>query len=113
MRGGKLRHRLRYEEASGSADSYGQPSTSWSTVIDLVWGDVRTPRGQEVLRVQAFNASVDHLIRVRKPLAPIRPGGRLVDLDAQAGTGGVYQVVAAVDDDGRREALTVYTAELV
>jgi SPP1 family predicted phage head-tail adaptor len=111
MMGGKLNHRLRYEEATDAADALGQLVPTWATVIPLVWGEVRTLSGREAVRAQAWQVAVDHVVSIRWPFAQIKPSGRFVDLDVTTGNPGVYNVVRAVDEDGRNQSLTVYVAE--
>jgi SPP1 family predicted phage head-tail adaptor len=110
---GKLDHRLRYEEATETVDTLGQPVQTWATVLAIVWAEVRTPTGREAIKAQAMQASVDHVLVIRWPYRQIKPTGRFVDLDAQEGTPGIYNVARALDEDGRRETLTIYAAEQV
>lgn len=112
MRAGALNHRLVYEESTEVADAMGQLTTTWSTVGNL-WGEVRTPNGREALVAQTLRGHVSHVLTVRAQTYPILPTGRIRDLDALAGTTGLYQLVAVADEFGDRRALKLYATELV
>lgn len=112
MRAGKLTHRLVYEEPTETADSYGQLVATWSTVGSL-WGEVRTPNGREALIAQTLRDHVSHVVTVRAQTYPIKPTGRIRDLDALPGTSGVYAIVSATDELGDRRSLKLYTSEVV
>jgi head-tail adaptor len=113
MRAGQLRHRLRYEEPALTADAWGQMQEAWNTVSALVYGNVRSPRGSETYQAGRLMAKVDHMIEIRYPPFPVRQTGRFIDLDAQAGTTGIYNVVAAVDEEGRKREMKVFAIEVV
>lgn len=112
MRAGKLAHRLVYQEATTAPDRYNAPVETWADVGNL-WGDVRTPNGRELLAAQAFKSTVTHVIEVRAQTYPIKPTGRILDLDALAGTPGLYQLVAITDPDGRRRRLVLFAVETI
>jgi head-tail adaptor len=113
MRAGLLRHRLSYQEPAKAPNGLGQRASVGYTVVSaLLYGEVRSPNGREAIIAQAFKSTVSHVITIRKPPYPIRPKGRLVDLDGTNGTA-VYEVVAAADETGRRRELKVYAIETV
>lgn len=117
MMAGALRHPLTYLEPTETVGDTGQVVPDWSTpAVSLsLWGEVRTPTGREAFIAQTLRAVVTHVVIVRyHPSIAIRPVGRIVDSVPQLGSpGGIYSIVAAVDEDGRRRTLKLYAAEVV
>lgn len=109
MRAGKLRHRLRIESETEARDAVGGVTRSWSTVA-TVWGEVRSPRGAEELRVHTVQEVGVRVIEIRYR-SDVTTHHRLVHVEAGADAA-IYNVKSAVDPDGRRRRLLIECTEV-
>lgn len=65
MEAGKLRHRLRIEQDSGTTqDASGQTTSNW-TEYQTVWAAIEPVSGLERWRAQQMQAETTHLIQIR------------------------------------------------
>ncbi len=64
MRAGQLRHRVSIQLATGTADTFGEESKTWTTIA-TVWGAVWPLRGAEREEAHRVIAEVTHRMRVR------------------------------------------------
>jgi SPP1 family predicted phage head-tail adaptor len=74
MRGGRLRHKLVYEEPTVTQDSRGEDVSEWNT-IHTPWAEVRPLSGNELVLARQQAPRTTHEVRTRGPLA-VRSIGR-------------------------------------
>lgn len=101
---GRLRHQVRIEQRSSTRDVAGEPEQSWTLFAERRADLVRTA-GNELF-VEGRNGRVPTLFKLRY-LAGVEPKMRLL-LGAK-----VYNILSAIDPDGRGVDLLVTTEELV
>jgi SPP1 family predicted phage head-tail adaptor len=61
---GAMDRRIRIEQATTSADGYGQPIETWSLLAE-VWAEVAPLRGRELWAAQQVNAELTTRFRIR------------------------------------------------
>jgi SPP1 family predicted phage head-tail adaptor len=61
---GKLRHRVTLQTCTTTADSYGQPVETWTTLAE-VWAAIMPLRGREFFAAQQEHTDLDHRIIIR------------------------------------------------
>lgn len=103
MQAGKLRHRLTLE-APNETVTTGEPSIPWP-VQATVWGSMEGFGGTDRAGLVAETA-IRFRIRYR---AGVTPRWRV----GLVGTSRKFQIVSAVDPDGRRRELLLVTQELI
>ena len=64
MRAGRLRHRLKLQEATETRDGHGGITRGWVT-YSVRWASVEPLRGQELFAAQQINAEITHRVRLR------------------------------------------------
>jgi SPP1 family predicted phage head-tail adaptor len=64
MHAGTLRHRITLQTRTASADSFGQPIETWSTLA-TVWASVNPLRGREFFTARQEHTDIDHRIICR------------------------------------------------
>lgn len=77
---GTLNRRVTIEQRTGSADTYGQPSTSWATLA-TVWASIVAPTGRaaaELLAADRETSPVAWSVRIRFR-TDVTAGMRVVD----------------------------------
>lgn len=94
---GELRHRLRLEASSRTADGGGGAETSWTLVAE-VWAAVRAGSGSEPVRSEMPDGRVAHEVWMRYR-AGVVPAMRLVE------GARVLDIRAVLDPDGRQRWL--------
>lgn len=104
MNPGAMRTMVRLEQRSSVQDAAGEPELSWQFFADRHAEILRTP-GNEVFS-EGRNARVPTVFKLRY-LDGVKPQMRLLC------RGKVYDILSAVDPDGRRAELRVTTEELV
>lgn len=79
MKAGRLRHRVELQSATETADSYGEPTFTWSTYAHR-WASVEPLQGRELFTAQQVNPEVNIRVRLRhdEVLADLTPKHRLV-----------------------------------
>ncbi len=102
---GELRHTVAIEKRSTTQDAVGEPLNEWVHFARRRAGIVRTP-GREVFASDQRTARVPTVFRLRH-LEGVLPAMRLVCASK------VYDIVAAIDPDGRREQLLITAEEHV
>ena len=76
MQIGELRHRVALQQATESANAFGEVIRSWTTVA-TVWAAVEDWQGREYLQARQMEAEVSTRIRMRER-AGVAPGWRAV-----------------------------------
>jgi len=102
---GQMRHQVRIEQRSTAQDSAGDQVLTWSLVAERRASIDRTP-GSEVWASAQRNARVPTVFRLRY-LTGVMPAMRLIC------SGKVFDIVSAIDPDGRGAELVVTALELV
>ena len=64
MNSGKLRHRIKIEQAETHIDDYGENKQQWTELYSL-WADVRNESGAERTTASKLQAEITHSIKVR------------------------------------------------
>ena len=64
MHAGKLRHEVVIQDASRSADAYGQQNPTWST-FQATYAHIQHLRGNELLVAQQVNSKINTKIKIR------------------------------------------------
>jgi SPP1 family predicted phage head-tail adaptor len=65
MRAGELRRKVAIQSRGSSVDSWGQQSTTWSTVLADVPAAIEPLAGRELELAQAINAEISSRVVVR------------------------------------------------
>lgn len=105
MRAGRLRHRLTFEEATESRDSFGDLQKSWSDFV-TVWGAAEPLRGREFFDARRENVEAEIRFRIR----------HRDDIDEKMRVvwdGRTYDIESLLDVDGRGRELHVMATETV
>lgn len=107
MEAGRLRHRITIEERSGSTDSMGQVTYTWSTLA-TVWAQVRMAGAGErfVSGADTELAQVSHRINIRyrddvTTLNRVIHDGRTLDIHS------------AIDPEGRQREMLLLCREVI
>lgn len=103
MRAGELRERITLE-APGETVTAGEPTIPW-TIQATVWAKTEGLSGTDGIGITA-EAGYRFTIRHRSDVTP----RWRVGLD---GTSRKFQIISAVDSDGRRRELVLVTQELI
>ena len=103
----RLRHRVIIQQPTVAYNSYGEPTTTWSTLA-TVWASIKPIWGMESKNAEAdqLQSTVMHDIRVRfredvTPLMRITYSTRTFDIEM------------VTDPDGRRELLQLQCREVL
>lgn len=104
-----MRHRVVIERRSATQDAAGEPTVAWTTVVDRRASMRRSP-GTEVFSSEQRLGRVPTEFRLRYA-AGILPQMRL-RLTSETPEK-LYNVLSAIDPDGRRSELIVTALELV
>lgn len=100
MRAGRMDTRLTLQQrTAGSADSAGNPSTTW-TDTETVWAAREQFGGTEEREGGQMHGELTGVFRIRHRSSVVPKDYRAVDADS---TGTVYDIQAAFDPDGRNE----------
>lgn len=87
MQAGKLRKRVVIQTSAVTADSFGEPTATWTSAA-TVWASVEPLNGRELLRAQEVNAEVTVRVTMRyntyaSQTARLLVGGsRLLDINS-------------------------------
>ena len=90
MNPGRLRHRVTIQEPTETADTYGQPLLTWSTVCTC-WAHVNPISGRERIDAAMSQSTVSHRITIRHRDG-ITPRMRVVYGDRTFGISAVINV---------------------
>jgi SPP1 family predicted phage head-tail adaptor len=75
---GELRHRVQIQQESTLPDSFGQPQSTWTTVL-TTWARIRAASQREQFQANALVAQITHTITMRYQSAvAIAPGMRIL-----------------------------------
>ena len=102
---GELRHRLRLEAATRSADGGGGADVTWTLVAE-VWASVKAGSGAERVKGEGLAGQVTHEVWIRYR-ADAAPAMRFVE-SARS-----FDIHAVLDPDGRRRWLRCVCTERV
>jgi SPP1 family predicted phage head-tail adaptor len=64
VQAGKLRHRIKIQEATETYNGVGEPVTTW-TDYKIVWAEIRPMQGREYWASQQVNPEVTHRVTIR------------------------------------------------
>lgn len=98
MQAGRLDRRIRIEEATTSADSFGQPLETWALVAE-VWAELAPLKGGERWMAQQVTAETTTRFRIRYR-DDVTEKMRIV-------YDGAEYDIASVTEIGRREGLEI------
>ena len=102
MQAGKMRHEIIIQKSTYTVDSFGGRTDVWVDFIEC-WAACRALTGREAFNMQQFSATIDRVFNIRYADG-ITPDMRILNDD-----GLYHDIVSVVDDDGRRQDLTIYT----
>lgn len=105
IRPGSLRHRATIQQRSATLDAAGGVRNVWTTFAER-WASVDRAPGSEVWASATRSGRVPAVFRLRY-LAGVTPAMRLTF------DGKVYNVLSAVDQEGRKAELLITAEELV
>lgn len=105
VRTGAMRYIISVQQRSQTLDAWGAPTEAWVEVFSCRAAIDWTP-GREVFEAAARNARTPTTFRIRWR-AGVVPSMRIVYQTR------VFNIISAVDQDGRREQLTLMAEELV
>jgi SPP1 family predicted phage head-tail adaptor len=109
MQSGKLRYLVAIEQKTGARDGFGADQELWSTVAQ-VYAGFDTLSGQELFAAQKLNADVTHKITIRFR-SGILAQMRVNWTDTRENRNRIFDIVAAMDPDQRREKLELMAIE--
>ena len=104
---GSLNRYAQYQTKTESADNFGQPTETWSTIYNL-WVSVRSPNGRESLEAAQRTASVNRVVEHHYFDAATDPRARYVLDD-----GAILNVVWTVDPDAGRAMIRAFCSQQV
>lgn len=64
MRAGRMRHQVVLQSPTGSRDSVGERTTTWTDVA-TVWANIRPLTGREQFLASQREASTSHIVEIR------------------------------------------------
>lgn len=102
---GKLRHRVTIEQNSGSPDSFGEVTPSWSALASNVPARVEGVAGVETRQGEQIEAVVTDVVTIRYR-SDVTPEMRVVHGSR------VLNIERALDPDGRTRRLVLHCKEL-
>lgn len=109
MRAGEMRHVVRIQSRSAAQDVAGEQVVQWNTVAERR-ASMRRSVGSEVFTSAQRQGRVPTEFRLRF-MSGVLPRMRLTLVSESPVR--VYDILAAVDVDGRRETLLITAVELV
>jgi len=75
---GELRHRVQIQQESTLPDSFGQPQSSWTTVL-TTWARIDAISMREMFQANQLVSQVSHVITMRyQSTVPVAPGMQIV-----------------------------------
>lgn len=75
---GTLRHRVQLQQESTLPDSFGQPQSTWTTVL-TTWARVEAISMREMFQSNQLVSQISHAITMRyQSTVPVAPGMRIV-----------------------------------
>jgi|ERR1043165_4443601 SPP1 family predicted phage head-tail adaptor len=109
MQSGKLRYLVAIEQKTGARDGFGADQELWSTVAQ-VYAGFETLRGQELFAAQKLSPDVTHKITIRYR-SGILAQMRVNWTDTRESRNRIFDILAAMDPDQRREKLELLAVE--
>jgi SPP1 family predicted phage head-tail adaptor len=109
MQSGKLRYLVALEQKTSARDNFGADQELWNTVATIYAG-FDTLSGQELFAAQKINADVTHKITLRYR-AGIIAAMRINWTDTTEGRNRIFDIIAPMDPEQRRQMLTVLAIE--
>lgn len=108
MRAGKLRHRLRIEQAVDVRDTGGGFTRTWS-LLDVVHAEIASEDAGEPLDAGSLTSTQRHKVSIRYRTG-VTPSMRLVPVND---TDRVFRILSVVDEEGRQRELVLTCEEKV
>ena len=109
MRAGQLRHRLVLQRGTATQDSYGQTTTTWTT-LGTVWGAVEPLAGREYLEARQQQTDLTTRVRVRHH-ATMGAADRITWTDPDD-VAHVFDVKSIIDDPTHLREMTLMCVEV-
>lgn len=106
MRSGLLRERVRIEQFTAAADSYGQPLETWAELA-TVWGEVRPAASRE-----GFAPGAGQVLAVATHRVRMRYRSDVDEMMRLVWRGRTLQVEAVQDPGGRRAEMFLLCREI-
>lgn len=104
---GGMRFIVRFEERASTQEDTGEEQVTWSLVGER-WAELMTTTGREIFTSQQRAARVPTQFKLRFPLSfTVKPKMRLTF------KGKFFDIISAIDPDGRKNDLIVTCDELV
>lgn len=106
---GKMRHRISFQQFSGTLDSYGDPllddDSNWDNVA-TVWAAIDPISGREFYAAEQSQSEVSHKVRCRY-LAGLDTAMRIIYGKRK------FKIISIIDWEERHESLLIMCKELV
>lgn len=109
MQSGKLRYLVAIEQKSGARDGFGAEQELWGTVAQ-VYAGFEALKGDELFAAQKINPDVTHRITIRYR-AGILATMRVNWTDTREGRNRIFDILAPMDTEQRREELHLLAVE--
>jgi SPP1 family predicted phage head-tail adaptor len=108
---GKLNRRISIQSQSTSQDSFGQPLTTWGTVLQT-WASIDIQGSQLLYATAEFISKVAYRMTIRwTPNVVISADQRVVYIDS-LGTTHTYEIEAVLNDQAANRQITLMCYEL-
>lgn len=111
MQAGKLNRRIQIQSQSTSQDGFGQPQTTWTTVL-CTWASIDIQGSQLLYSTAEFMSKVAYRITLRwQPNVAIAANQRVVYIDAM-GTTHTYEIQAVLNTKAANKEIVLMAYEL-
>lgn len=111
MQSGKLNRRIEIQSQSTSQDSFGQPLTTWTTIL-CTWASLDIQGSQLLYSTSEFMSKTAWRITIRwQPSIVIAPNQRVLYIDS-LGTKHTYEIQAVLNDKTANKQITLMCYEL-
>lgn len=111
MNVGKLNRRIEIQSQSTSQDSFGQPMTTWTTIL-CTWAALDIQGSQLLYSTSEFMSKTAWRITIRwQPSVIITPNQRVIYIDS-LGSPHTYEIEAVLNDKAANKLITLMCYEL-
>lgn len=111
MEAGKLNRRISILQQSSSQDSFGQPITTWTSLLDT-WGSINVMKTQLLYSTAEFVSKASYTIAIRWTPVLIQARNRVSYTDPATGTTHIYEIQEVLNDRQQNRQINLVVYEL-
>lgn len=111
MQSGKLNRRIKIQSQSTSQDSFGQPSATWTTILNT-WASIDIQNSALIYSTAEFMSRVNYRITIRwNPCVAIAANQRIIHVDSM-GITHTYEIQAVLNTKAANKEVVLMAYEL-